>query len=576
MDCRRFQVAALTLAGLLFNISSLQAGPSASGPNTVLEVTGDGLARLDVSLTAKGLKEPLRLSFKGDGGLIVGSFALSTEVSTNYEITAFNTDGKATHYGKGSLPRFVNADRPLVLPLAATGEGSGLVVSLAHERLAIDVKPAEKGEYTAHFSAFDALGNPKELDPKDIRWGLSDSRYLDIQQFDKYDVKLPPKDPLQVFELCSLTPEVTACIPNGHCRQVKVCSDPWKMISAGGNHTCGIKESGVAFCWGRNQEGELGVTTNVSCSANTAINAPCSRRPLPVVCQPGAPCRFTQISSGQTFTAAIDTNGDAWWWGRGTVDHHRVNAVLNGVQVKFSSVAAGFGHACAISQLRSEIWCWGTNAFGESGLPASPQEVHYLAPARVLVPFKFKKVVAGGEHTCAIGDTGVDIVCWGRDDNNQTSGPSSTKLGQFFFQQFGGLIQINDVAASQTSTCVTLAGTNGVRCWGERATTSVAGFGAPDHLTVGIAQVCATTGQVANCVGTNNWAELGNGSLLQQMVPGPVKAPPPLYMGISAGDTHTCGVTPTGEAYCWGGDQSGQVGNGTSGNSVREPALATP
>jgi alpha-tubulin suppressor-like RCC1 family protein len=577
MDFRRIHAAALTLAGLLFNISTLQAGPSSS-PNTVLEATGDGLVRLDVRLVPKGTKDSLNLSFKGDGGVIVGSLTLSDEVGADYEITAFNADGKATHYGKGSIPRFPAEDRPLALPLSPTGEGSGLVVSLTHERLLVDVKPGEKGDYTAHLNVYDPFGNPKELNPEDIRWGLSDARHLDMHRFDKFDLNLTPKGPFELIEFCTLEPEVFACIPNGHCRQVKVCSDPWMKVSAGGFHTCAIKQSGVAFCWGLNTQGELGVTTNVACSQNTTFDSSCSRRPMPVVCPAGAPCRFTQISSGQTFTAAIDTNGDAWWWGRGSVDHHKVNAVLNGSSVKFSSIAAGFGHACAISQLRSEIWCWGTNVFGESGVPASSQEVHYLAPARILMPFKFKKIVAGGEHTCAIGDTGTDVVCWGRDDPlvNQTSGPNSTKIGQFFFQQFGGLVQINDVAASQTSTCVTLAGTNGVRCWGDRKLASVAGFGAPEHLTVGLTQVCATTGQIANCVGNNAWGEVGNGFTTQQLVPGPVKAPPPLYMNISAGDAHTCGITPTGEIYCWGQNLWGQGGNGTSTWTVNSPTLATP
>ena len=119
---------------------------------------------------------------------------------------------------------------------------------------------------------------------------------------------------------------------------------------------------------------------------------------------------------------------------------------------RFTQVAAGYGHACAISQGRSEIWCWGTNAYGEAGLPArTPYEVPDWAPTRVLAPIAFKKIVAGGEHTCAIGSTGVDVVCFGRDDFgvNQTKGTSYTQFpagtGQFYFQQFGGLTSILDV-----------------------------------------------------------------------------------------------------------------------------------
>jgi len=54
----------------------------------------------------------------------------------------------------------------------------------------------------------------------------------------------------------------------------------------------------------------------------------------------------------------------------------------------------------------------------------------------------------------------------------------------------------------------------------------------------------------------------------------PVKAPPPLYTKIAAGESHTCGLTPDGAIYCWGRNGSGQVGNGSSGYSVTEPTLA--
>jgi len=32
----------------------------------------------------------------------------------------------------------------------------------------------------------------------------------------------------------------------------------WKVISAGGSHTCGLKESGALMCWGANEYGQVG------------------------------------------------------------------------------------------------------------------------------------------------------------------------------------------------------------------------------------------------------------------------------------------------------------------------------
>jgi alpha-tubulin suppressor-like RCC1 family protein len=59
-------------------------------------------------------------------------------------------------------------------------------------------------------------------------------------------------------------------------------------------------------------------------------------------------------------------------------------SVLAGSPVKFWQVAAGYGHGCAISQGRSEIWCWGTNGYGETGVAPGP-----VAPATWEVPNGF-------------------------------------------------------------------------------------------------------------------------------------------------------------------------------------------
>jgi alpha-tubulin suppressor-like RCC1 family protein len=592
MGSRRIQAAALPLLVVLLAGSTLLLGcrqktspapeqsppPAPPAPNMIIEATRPGLARLEVVLNAKGSKEPFKYEFKGSSGSVVGGIALPDDAPAEYTITAFDAADKVTHTGKGSIPGRAHNDRPLVLPLPPTGDGEGLAVSLTRERLVLDVKPLpESNGLLVQVQAYDPQGNPMALSPDDPRWGLTDPRYFDLlPRPDRNGIVLVPKDPptQTPITLCEFATQVIACLPNTHCHAGRVCIDPWATISAGGGHTCALTQGHVAYCWGANTQGELGVPTTTSCAAA----ASCDTHPRPVVCPAGAPCRFTQIASGQTLTAAIDTNGDAWWWGRGAPVHHKVSAMLAGSAVKFSLVAAGFGHACAISLSRSEIWCWGTNGFGEAGAPKATLDVPDTAPVRVMVPLKFKKIVAGGEHTCAIGDTGVDVVCWGRDDDKQSSGPNSTQApatgtGPYFFQHFGGLTPIVDVAASQTATCVTLGTGNGVKCWGAHSTLNVAPFGAPEHLAAGFGHVCATVNQQARCVGTNNWGELGIGSMILQAAPIAVNTPPALYSMVSAGDSHTCGVTPTGEAYCWGNDLSGQVGNGMTTYAVQQPAL---
>jgi hypothetical protein len=575
MHLHRVQAAVLVLLGLL-NVPALYAGPPPASP-MVLEASAKGLSRLDVRFTVND-KELSRFEIKGSEGQVAGAITLPGDEGASYEITAYDMEGKATHFGKGPIPAQGENDRPLVLPVPPTGDADGLVVTVTRERIVLTVKQGDSNQFNVHADFLDPLGNPTKIDPLDIRWELSDARDLKLVPIpdDGRNVVLVPNKGMTLERLCVTPPEVSVCAPNSHCHHIPVCSDPWTTISAGSNHTCALTKSGLAYCWGSNYDGQLGAPSTVACSPSTTFSSACSPRPLAVVCPAGAPCRFTQISTGQTMTAAIDTNGDAWWWGRGGVAHHKVSATLAGNAVKFSLIAAGFGHACAISSARSEIWCWGTNGYGESGLPAgSPWEVPDWSPNRVLAPFKFKKIVAGGEHTCALGSGSTDVVCWGFNGDKQTSGTTYSQNGQFYFQQFGGLTMIQDIAASGSASCAALDWGNGVRCWGNYvpSTAELASFGTPERVTAGNGQVCALSGQLASCMGSNNWGELGIGVYGYQHAAVPPIAPPPLYSMLSAGASHTCGLTPDGNAYCWGNNQSGQVGNGAVYYSVKVPTL---
>ncbi len=580
--------ASLAIAGLFIALRA-HAGPEYT-LNRVVETSAPGLARLEVLLSSQEWKEPRRFVFEGKDS-IVGGISLPEKYAAEYSITAYDADGNVINLGKGPIPPVAVLDKPLDIPLPPLEKGAGLVLSLNRERIAVDIQPSKEspGEMVAHADVFDAAGNPAKFDPEELSWQLSDGRYLDLRRdFEPRDIHVVPHKGIEIAQLCSLEPVVIACRVNTQCKQIKVCSDPWVQISAGHAHTCGLKESGAAFCWGENTDGQLGASTTTSCSNPLSSGGKCSTRPKPVVCPAGSPCRFTQIAAGYTLTVALDVNGDVWWWGRGLPDHHRVDAFLAGNRVQFSQVAAGYGHGCAISQARSEVWCWGANGYGETGVAPGPiapamWEVPDYAPVRVMVPLKFQKIVAGGEHTCAIGNTGYDVVCWGRDDSNQVSGGpmnSSTMLtnpgtAKFYFQQFGGLTAVLDVSVSVSSTCVTLGWNNGMKCWGDQFFRNVAPFGTPDRIATGGNHICALTNQQAQCTGLNFWGEAGVGSLSPQNGIVNVSAPPATFAKLTAGTSHTCGITPDGNAFCWGRNFEGQIGNGAASYTMWAPTQVT-
>jgi alpha-tubulin suppressor-like RCC1 family protein len=63
------------------------------------------------------------------------------------------------------------------------------------------------------------------------------------------------------------------------------------------------------------------------------------------------------------------------------------------------------------------------------------------------------------------------------------------------------------------------------------------------------------------CWGQNESGQLGDGTFVQRLAPVQVKGGR-LFPRLSAGDTHSCGLTPERLAYCWGNGRSGALGDG--------------
>lgn len=67
----------------------------------------------------------------------------------------------------------------------------------------------------------------------------------------------------------------------------------------------------------------------------------------------------------------------------------------------------------------------------------------------------------------------------------------------------------------------------------------------------------------ARCWGRNNWGQLGDGTTRNRALPAAISGGIPL-LSVTAGIEHACGLTPSGEAYCWGRNHEGQIGSGST------------
>ena len=106
---------------------------------------------------------------------------------------------------------------------------------------------------------------------------------------------------------------------------------------------------------------------------------------------------------------------------------------------------------------------------------------------------------------------------------------------------------------------------------------SVAGGVVFAGLSAGYIHACGRTAAgVAYCWGWSQYGQVGDGTT------GPVRLTPTavagglLFASLSAGDSQfSCGRTAAGTAYCWGWNQYGQLGDGTTTNRA-VPTLVKP
>ena len=133
-----------------------------------------------------------------------------------------------------------------------------------------------------------------------------------------------------------------------------------------------------------------------------------------------------------------------------------------------------------------------------------------------------------------------------------------------------GAPTFSEISAGGSTTCGVLTGDAGVVCWGAASVTGAKLEGVLfSKVAVGDGHTCGLTPSgEAFCWGTNSLGQLGDGTATERTAPTAVKATQ-RFTDISVGAGHTCALTGDGTALCWGGNKDGQLGDGSRSNRVR-------
>ncbi|MGI8509423.1 MAG: protein kinase domain-containing protein, partial [Gemmatimonadaceae bacterium] len=345
-------------------------------------------------------------------------------------------------------------------------------------------------------------------------------------------------------------------------------------IVPGAAHTCMLSSDGEAYCWGSNNQGQLGTGGTERSAAPVGI-------PVNV--------RFSSLAPGLSHTCALTPVGAAYCWGGN--DHGQVGdgssvertaPVRVAVRRSFVSIATGAQHSCALTA-DGHVFCWGSDAHGQLGDGGNSDRT---SPVAVTGGINFIDVATGWNHACALNDAGA-AYCWGSNDAGQLgdgttidrSTPTPVQTNIHFVALTGG----------SSHTCgLTAAGA--AYCWGQnrfgqvgdgttlrRSTpTAVDDNERFASISAGGVHTCGVTrDHVAECWGRNSYGQLGDGSSTDRTRPTRVSGGHS-FATVSAFGAHTCGTTSTDELFCWGYNLEGQLGDGTREQRSRPVYVEKP
>ncbi|MDW5597872.1 hypothetical protein VSS74_26195 [Conexibacter stalactiti] len=371
-----------------------------------------------------------------------------------------------------------------------------------------------------------------------------------------------------------------------------------RTLEAGGDFGCALRDDGQVLCWGPGDR--LGRT-----SPDASLSA------VPVDALGDA----VDLATGESHACAVRGNGAVACWGDDSAGQlgddgsggDYVPVPVNGV-ANAAAVTAGDQHSCALLR-DGTVSCWGSDAVGQSGgydglgsvgvvsLDAGARSTCAaindgtvscwgLPLALVLSPAitDAVAVAAGDEHACALRRGGT-VICWGANDQGQLGLGSTAAPADW--RDVPGLGGVTAIAAGGDETCA-LRGDRTVVCWGSgvsgqlgRGTVSssptpvaVAGLTDATAVTVGGAHACALRADgIALCWGDNRAGQLGSDRAASTTTPVAVTGVNGAVAVANGASDHRCAVIHDAGVTCWGANDRGQLGDGTTVDRIVPAAV---
>lgn len=365
---------------------------------------------------------------------------------------------------------------------------------------------------------------------------------------------------------------LAACLLSG-CDAAGPGDEPlvFKKVAVGFQWACGLTIDGEGYCWGQNRM-----------PGRWAYERP---TPLPTV------NRFFDLGSGAWYACGLAvTDSTPHCWGQ-NYDAGAGHPPLQRSTVRLRSLHVG-GEATMIcgTTTANIAYCMGRNERGQAG-------VGHELPVVTMTPVQTGASVSelqSSDHACLVTTNGL-LECWGNNwygalgiaDTAMVCDPVPScyrNLPQAVSTP--GVTFAHVTAGLGTSCALTPEGE--AWCWGDNGEGTV---GAPATDTCWMSGCNPRPTRVSGglrfrslrtdwgitcgvtlagegyCWGRNESGQLGVGDLAPRATPTRVLGDL-VFQDIVPGSRHTCGLTVTGAAYCWGHNSHGALGKGTLENRV--------
>ena len=318
-------------------------------------------------------------------------------------------------------------------------------------------------------------------------------------------------------------------------------------ISVGGGHTCGIVPTGAAYCWGYGWEGQAGTGSLGWFVWPTAV---------------AGDHRFVELDASEYDTCALDDGGVAYCWGQHPQGADRcmngacdlVPAAIAG-DLRFASFKTGGSRLCGLTRAHT-TYCWEFYT-----------DAVIRGPTLIDDSLAFSSITVGSNHACGVTSTGT-AYCWGLNYSGQLGTGDSTDSEAP--RRVTDTLRFALLSAAETHTCG-LTTSGATYCWGTPSAYGRGGSPVPAPVMNGVTFTTLSGAAGATCGlradgSIQCWDDWGpRASRLPWTVPGNL-----VFTRLSAA-RHSCAITISDVAYCWGSNNAGQLGIGTIGESYANP-----